>query len=155
MKIVQQTLEGISDVKTSFFTGVIDVPAKDKLLVIVFESNSPVTREDITYMNAMKLAGSEIWSPSAIILDLRKLHYGAGDTMAFLFKSPYPPVQSQLQKIFEGEQKRSFQIIAVISDACRKGMTSLVSLEMSMNPSTLLFESIEEAIGAIQCRFEG
>ena len=153
MKLTEQKYADVSDVKVSFFTSRLECHPwenHDDLLVISYKSQSDVNSRDLCFMDAMRLSASVVWRPAAIILDFRELFYKWGDTMEYLFQTPYP--STELQKIFEGDSKTPFPIVAVISDKCRSGMTSLVRQEMASDPSTILFETIEEAVAAIEAR---
>lgn len=149
MEITPQSFEAYSGVQVSFYTAKPTFRPKlyDVLLIIAFSSQHQVESNDLSFMNAMKLAGAELWRPSAIILDLRELHYVWGDTMAYLFQNPYPPPSSEAQKILGGGWV--CPVLAIVSDACREGLTSLVQQEMLKDPSKLLFNSLEEAAAAV------
>lgn len=150
MELVERKFEEFNNLKVSFYTTQLETETKWKAVVLVirFESVKSVKRGDLAFMNAMKLAAVHIWGPNAIILDFRELHYIYGDTMEFLFSSPFPAPQSELEKIFMARE-RPFPIVSVTSGHCVKGLTSLVRQEMLKDPSKLLFNSFEEAAAAV------
>ncbi len=151
MNLVQRTFKEFSDVEVSYFVrspeGGGSKP-RDDVLVVSFASKRATNWRDLSFMRAMQLAGFEVWRASAMVLDLRELHYRWGDTMSELFRSPRRHSGTPLEKIF-GEDRR-FPIVAVVSPLNRDGLTSLFRDEMSMDPSDVLFESLDEAVAAVE-----
>lgn len=146
-------LQDCSDVKVSFFTVRSSSGGRDSgegILVIAFASKTDVNATDLSFMNGMKLAAAHVWYPRAIVLDFRELHYVWGDTMHSLFLSPYPV--SPLREIFLGN--KPFPIVAICSEHNIEGLTSLVQKEMSLDPSRMLFRSVEEAIAAVEAELK-
>jgi hypothetical protein len=88
-------------------------------------------------MTAMIVAGLEAWRPEALILDLRQLRYSWGDEMHDTLAAA------------SGWCGRSFPTAVVASGLNREALTSLVIQEMGGDPRKLLFESIEDAVAAV------
>lgn len=153
MELTRRKFEDFSNIKVSFFTGLLNSrvsPTHDDVLVIAFESRENVDRKDVRFMNAMKIAAANVWRPTAIVLDLVNLRYVWGDDLQLLFQNPYPPPATLLQQIFEGDPKEQFPIVAVASSHNREGLTSLVRKEIGLDPAKVLFESLDEAVSAIE-----
>ena len=155
MMLIPRVLEDVSEVKVSFFTTRLTTDTAQNgegIVVIAFASERNVNRADLSFMNGMKLAAAQVWHPVAIVLDFRKLRYVWGDTMHSLFCSPYPV--NALQEIFSGGANKRFPIVAVFSAYNIEGLTSLVQKEMSMEPSHILFGSIDEAVAAVEAELK-
>ena len=90
---------------------------------------------DAKYMSAMTTAAIFLWSPSAVLFDLRDLKYEWGDLMADLLDIP---ACHQLPST------------VITSEFNRTGLTSLVSGELGIDPTVMLFESWGDALGRLQ-----
>ena len=88
-------------------------------------------------MRAMIAAGVAAWSPDAIVLDLRGLIYAWGANMAEVLTCGGHPA------------------VVVVSDLNREGLASLVEQEMFEQPGDWLFESVEEAVSAVDRHVTG
>jgi len=151
MELTERNFEDYSSIRVTFSTGKLNcLKCKRELLVIHFSSKTDVNHDDLCLMNAMKLAASNIWFPEAIILDFRNLWYKWGDTMEFLFQSPYMACDTPLQKIFASQGGERILIKAVCSDKNREGLTSLIRDEMEEDLTQVLFESLDEAVNALE-----
>jgi hypothetical protein len=87
-------------------------------------------------MEAMIAAGVAAWSPFGVVLDLRELSYEWGDEM---------------QEVLAGARnpRRSLPTAVVVSDLNREGLTSLVTQEMLAAPADWLFDTVDDAIAAV------
>jgi hypothetical protein len=83
-------------------------------------------------------AAVEFWLPSALVIDLRVTTYDWGDEMGLIFNAGAS----------RWVDDTPFPKAMVISDLNREGLKSLVRDEMGVKPESLLFESVEDAIGA-------
>ena len=116
------------------------------------------------FMSAIVKAAVEAWKPVALILDLRQLKYEWGDEMNGLFYAcdSFQPGPLTLRSIFgvypdlaESELSKmtkeslSFPTAVIVSELNRTGMTSLVKDEMGKSPDDLLFETLEDALAAV------
>ena len=94
---------------------------------------------DAKYMSAMTTAAIFMWSPSAVLFDLRELQYEWGDMMAELLDIP---------------ACHRLPTTAIVSDLNRTGLTSLVSGELGMDPKVILFNSWDEAMKRLHADFQ-
>jgi hypothetical protein len=141
MKATEVHLSDLSEIQYRYFT--VDIPELQHLSVMIIEFSGECgygssSNADASFMEGMMAAGFRAWNPSCCILDLRKLKYEWGDMMCSLFNPPH-----ELISLTEEEVEYPFAV--VISDLNREGLTSLVSQEMSEDPATILFDSIEAA----------
>ena len=127
------------------------------------------------FMSAIIKAAVEAWSPVALIMDLRQLKYCWGDEMTKPFHAcvPFHAGSTMLRSIF-GEypnlvesdlnkipnESLAFPMAVVVSELNRTGLTSLVKDELrrelgkEMNPSDFLFETLEDALAAVDRRLQ-
>ena len=96
------------------------------------------SNDDASFMEGMMAAGFRAWDPSCCILDLRKLKYEWVDMMCALFNPPH-------ELISLTEEAVEYPFAIVVSDVNREGLTSLVTQEMSGDPSKILFDTMESA----------
>lgn len=80
-----------------------------------------------SYMHAMIGAGFAACNPATLILDLRELEYESGDSMNRVLD------QRIIAKV-------------VVSDLNRNGLTQLVRSVLFLDPQTVLFESVQDAV---------
>jgi len=154
VNLTRRTFEEGSRVEVAFYTAELRLDPPRNVLVITFKSEENVKYKDLVFMNAMKLAGAEIWHSAGIILDLRELRYLYGDWMDCLFRSPFPEVSITLRKIFGEEPEGGFPIVAVVSELNSAGLISLVEKEMFKEPAKFLFNSVEEAAAAVESQWK-
>ena len=84
--------------------------------------------------------------PDAVILDFTTLRYEWGDEMArILFACSIDPLDSDLR----------IPVAVIISGLNREGITSLVLDEMDEEPCNWIYQSLDEAIAAIECKLAG
>jgi hypothetical protein len=142
MKLTERKFQDRSNVVVLFSTSRLESRPwqnYEELLVIRFASTQPVNWKDIRFMDAMKLAGIRLWVPRALIFDFTELCYEWGDEMDSLFrKSAADPSNESLPKA------------AVVSAKNRAGLTSLLRQEMGIDPETVLFNSLDEAVAAVE-----
>lgn len=96
---------------------------------------------DAAYIEAMARAALCMIQPSALVFDFREFEYEWGDMMA-------ATLGAGDQQYVDSE----FPTAVVVSDLCRKGLTSLVSDEMFAKPDDWLFESLESAVDFVDRR---
>lgn len=116
------------------------LPSQDYALclVVAFEGEAGNSHEHagtFLYMLGMIAAGIAVWSPSALVLDLRKLKYAWGDTMAQVLGSSVLPTT------------------VVTSALNREGLTSLVEQEMFAKAGDWLFESLADAVAGCDRKY--
>jgi hypothetical protein len=142
MKLTPCGFEDFSNVAVSFYTSRLESRPwqnYEELLIIHFASTQRVGWKDIGFMDAMKLAGIRLWQPRAVIFDFTGLYYEWGDEMDSLFrKSAADPWGEAVPKA------------AVVSAENRAGLTSLLRQEMGIDPETVLFNSLEQAVAAVE-----
>jgi len=145
MELVPCSLDQLSAATYSFARGeLLTSPLPDcpraTVLLVAFDGAAGNTHQDIgtfAFMKAMIVAGLEAWRPEALILDLRRLRYSWGDEMHDTLAAA------------DGWCRRAFPTAVVVSDLNRVGLTSLVVREMGRDPQDLLFDSIDEAVSAL------
>lgn len=141
MQLTERQLNNSSNVRVSFLTG--GLPSRhwqnyEELLIVQFYSESPVDWRDMLFMSAMLAAGIRAWQPNAVILDLRKLYYTGGDSMASVVRECEDP-----------NLGRDVALAVILSDICRPAMVSLFQRETKTSSEVVLCESLEEAVSAI------
>ncbi len=107
---------------------------------------------------AIIMAGMEAWQPWALILDLRGLDYSWGDWMQNVLAAAqhwHEPVQPVRNAFGGGLVPKQFPLAVVVSDLNREGLTSLVREQMHREPHDLLYESLEDAVRALDERLVG
>ncbi len=96
---------------------------------------------DAAFMAAIVKAAQEAWPAVALILDWRKLKYEWGDEIV-------KPIDA-FGTCRVGDKSINAPAAVIVSDLNRVGLTSLVKLEMGEEPDELLFNSLEEALVAV------
>ena len=96
---------------------------------------------DAAFMAGIVKAAQEAWPASALILDWRQLEYEWGDEIG-------KPIDAFGTCRVDGKNI-SAPTAVIISDLNRVGLTSLVKQEMGGNTDELLFNSLEEALVAV------
>lgn len=89
-------------------------------------------------MGAMVKAGLEAFDSLALVLDFECLGYEWGDMMGNV-------IAAGAGRYLNAE----FPTAVIVSDKNRKGLTSLVEKEMGRNSAEWLFESLDQAIDAV------
>jgi hypothetical protein len=116
------------------------LPSRDyaDCLVVAFEGEAGNSHEHVGtfyYMLGMIAAGIAAWSPSALVLDLRKMKYAWGDQMVQVLGSSQLPTT------------------AVTSALNNEGLTSLVEQEMFAKASDWLFDTLAEAVAGCDRKY--
>lgn len=135
MKIIPLDFADLSEAKVFFASCPLPSLPDDEVLIVGFEGEAGNSHEHcgtFTFMRAMITAGVVAWDPTAVVLDLRRLAYEWGDDMLRVLD-------------VEGDAP----VAVVVSDLNREGLTSLVEEEIPGRPEDWLFESIEEAVAAV------
>lgn len=146
MELKPCNLDDLSTAKVSFAAGSLRSTPHAEVLVIKFIGKAANSREyhgTFSFMNAMIAAGVAAWSPFAVVLDLRQLSYEWGDEMSGTLTSAY-----------DGDSRYSPPTAVVVSDLNREGLTSLVIQEMFASPEDWLFDTVEDAITAVDRRVD-
>ena len=128
---------GVS-IEFSYSESLLPSPPHMQVLVVRFTGSCQIgsaCTPNAVYMDAMIRAGIAVWSPAAVVLDLRELVYEWGDMMV-------RPLAAGSDYYVDGD----LPLAAIVSDLNREGLTSLVAKEMQADPATLLFASLEDAI---------
>lgn len=125
----------------AYFETSLPSPPHLDVLVVQFSGTSGfgcANNSDAIYMDAMIRAGITAFDSVGVILDLREMAYEWGDMMLcpFAAGSRYY-VDSDLP------------IVAVISEKNRKGLTSLMTDEAGVDPTTVLFVTMDEALARL------
>jgi hypothetical protein len=134
MDVTPCSLDELSHIQTTFGRCSLPSVSRCEALVVTFRGEVSNSREHFggfATMRAMVAAGVFAWSPQAVVLDLRGLVYEWGDNMA---------------QVLAGDD---LPRAVVVSDLNREGLMSLVEQEMFAKPEDWLFESIEEAVAAV------
>src|SRR5258708_1355025 len=142
MKLQSIRLEDLSTLKYAFFSCSFLEQPHLIALIVAFEGeygNGSRGNNDATFMEALSRAALAAWSPTALILDLRQLTYQWGDE---LLKA----IQVGQDRYFDGP----FPTAIVISEKNSEGLTSLVLHEMASDPAVWLFNSLDEALRAVE-----
>ncbi len=122
----------------TYFETALPSPPHLDVLVVRFSGTSGfgcANNSDAIYMDAMIRAGIAAFDSVGVILDLREMAYEWGDTMLCPFAAGSGHyVDSDLP------------IVAVVSDVNRKGLTSLMTEEALIDPTTVLFDTMDAAL---------
>jgi hypothetical protein len=146
MELKPCSLNDLSTAKVNFAAGSLPSTPYAEVLVIAFIGKAGNSHEfcgTFNFMDAMIAAGVVAWHPFAVVLDLRQLSYAWGDEMQGTLGSAYDYVSGS-----------SLPTSVVVSDLNRKGLTSLVIQEMFASPGDWLFETVEDAIAAVDRRVD-
>ncbi len=181
IKLTPRKFEDLSSLKYSLFTcPLITWPDKQDMVCLVVEFRGECGQGTQNYdyagfMSAIIKAAVEAWEPVALIMDLRQLKYRWGDEMTKPFRAcaPFQAGSTMLRSIFgsypnlvESDLKKitneslAFPMAVVVSELNRTGLTSLVKDELrrelgkEMNPSDFLFETLEDALAAVDRRLQ-
>jgi hypothetical protein len=180
INLVPRKFEDLCSLGYSFFT--CSLPSWPQLsqfscLVVKFigecgkDTSNPRSGYD-DFICAITKGAIRAWKPVALVLDLRELKYEWGDEMSFPFEmcqrmhllpSPqialraifevYPKLREpDLEKSKDSLLKLPFSVI--VSDKNRDGLTSLFRQELKTDPEAFLFEKLEEAVDAVDCRLQ-
>ena len=125
----------------AYFETSLPSPPHLDVLVVRFSGTSGfgcANNSDAIYMDAMIRAGIAAFDSVGVILDLREMAYEWGDMMLcpFAAGSSYY-VDSDLP------------IVAVVSDVNRKGLTSLMIDEANIDPTSVLFDTMDDALARL------
>jgi hypothetical protein len=93
---------------------------------------------DAAYIQAMARAALTMNRPAALIFDFRDFEYEWGDMMCATLAAGDKQYVNSV-----------FPTVVIVSDKCRKGLTSLIKEEMQANPADWLFEDFESALEAV------
>ncbi|MEU4155181.1 hypothetical protein [Actinoplanes sp. NPDC026670] len=94
---------------------------------------------DAVFMRAVLALALRAFAPVGVVLDLRELDYRWGDMMG---------------AVLNDATIRDVTPAVVISEACRKAMTSLITDELGEEPVEWLFDSPEDAFFAVDNRVQ-
>jgi hypothetical protein len=122
-------------IQHAYFEATLPSAPNVEVLVVSFwgkTGSGCANNVDATYMEAMIRAGLTSFACSGVMLDLREMAYEWGDLM---------------QRPFDAHEY--LPIVAVVSDLNREGLTSLMRDEAEIDPATVLFESMEDALARL------
>lgn len=145
MQLTECNLSDLSSIRYSYSVAQIPGRLRSSILVVRFEGiygTGCGGNGDATFMSAIIAAGIEAWEPEAIVLDLQNLAYQWGDLMG----KPLSMHQCH------GDSDSPLRTAVVVSDLNRNGLTSLLRDELFLHPSEIFFESLEEALTAMQTK---
>lgn len=145
-------LTDLSGVTSEYATGVL---SQGHLVLVVHLTGTIENRrttDDYAFAAASIIAGLEAWQPWALVIDLSRASYSWGDGMENVLSVSQrwaePIMRSR--SIFIGDSLPSqFPTAVVTSGLNEGGLTTLVSEQMNMSPSKLLFPSVEAAVAAL------
>jgi hypothetical protein len=108
---------------------------------------------DARYMTAVASAGFEAWQPQGLVFDLRELKYEWGDRIERLIGFGRGK-GSTLEAMLMGKERElkdtDIPVAIVTSALCRVGLEGLIRGEMGQDPRIWLFDSVEDALLAIE-----
>lgn len=108
--------------------------------------------------SALVMTGLEAWQPWAAILDLRLVEYEWGDRMQNVVSAPQrwsAPVQPIRNALTEQAADFQFPSVLIASATNRKALETLLEDEMGRNPREVVFDEIDEALGALEMQLRG
>ncbi|BEL04544.1 hypothetical protein Q0Z83_027350 [Actinoplanes sichuanensis] len=114
-----------------------DASTRDELLLVAFTGTYGAGSGDAVFMRAVLALAVRAFAPAGVVLDLRELDYRSGDMMATVLNDVIV---------------RGVDPAVVVSDTCRRAMTTLVAMEMGEDPAEWLFDSPDEALQAVDAR---
>ncbi|GAB7045532.1 hypothetical protein [Catenuloplanes indicus] len=135
--ITPRALSDLSAVQYRFATVRRAAHARDDLLIVTFTGSYGVGSAgngDAAAMRAVIALGRRAFTPAGVVLDLRGLTYEWGDMMADVLNDA---IVARVNPA------------VVVSDACRKAMTSLVASELGEDPAAWLFGTPDDALRAV------
>jgi phage major head subunit gpT-like protein len=144
IKLTPRKFEDISAIEYSLYTCPLISWPNMKALVAEFRGecgHGSGSNADAAFMAGIVKAAQEAWPAAALILDWRQLKYEWGDEIV-------KPIDA-LGTRRVGDKSINAPAAVIISDLNRVGLTSLVKQEMGENPDELLFNSLEEALAAV------
>jgi hypothetical protein len=94
---------------------------------------------DAVLIQSMLAAALTAWEPFGLVLDLRDLAYEWGDEMTDVLLTSDPC-----------DRRRKLPVAVLVSSKCREGLTSLVQEFFGDDPLRWLFDTLEEAVQAIE-----
>ncbi|MFC4068309.1 hypothetical protein [Actinoplanes subglobosus] len=104
------------------------------LLVVAFSGTYDESDGDGVFMRAVLASARRAHTPAGVVLDLRDLDYRSGDMMA---------------SVLDDAVVHGVNPAVVVSDSCRKALTSLVTSELGEDPGAWLFGSVDDALRAV------
>jgi hypothetical protein len=137
-----RNLSDLSALRYRFATARSEASARDDLLVVTFVGTygmGSAGNGDAVFMRAVLALALRAFAPAGVVLDLRDLDYRWGDMMG---------------AVLNDATIRNVPPSVVISDLCRKAMTSLVTTELGEDPADWLFGSPGDAIHAVDNRVQ-
>ncbi len=142
MQLTERRLDELSNLRYRIFTCPFGKRSDQTAIVVGFEGEYGYGSKgngDALFMTAIIKAALAAWDSVALILDLRAMVYEWGDLIG--------------SAVFAGADKyldAPFPTSIVISDRNREGMTSFMRDEMGQDPQKWLFDSLEEALRAVE-----
>jgi len=142
MQLTRRILNELSNLQYKIFTCPFEKRLQQEALIVAFEGeygNGSKGNGDALFMTAIIKAALAAWDSVALILDLRAMMYEWGDLIG--------------SAVFAGADRyfdAPFPTSIVISDRNREGMTSFMRDEVGQDPQKWLFDSLEEALRAVE-----
>jgi hypothetical protein len=144
MQVTRHTLEELSDLTYEIYTCPFEKHSYGEALIVSFKGVYGYGSQgngDAVFMEAIIKAALTAFEPLGLIIDLREMQYEWGDLIVRAFGAG----DSQYVNA-------PFPTVAIMSDLNREGLTSLVLEEIGEEPSELLYESLEEAMPALEAQ---
>jgi hypothetical protein len=139
-KLTPRKFKDVSSIEYSLFTCPLITWPDKNVLVAEFRGECR-DNGDADFMTGIIKAANEVWFVSALILDWRKLKYEWGNEIA------QPMGALGIHRV--NNKNISAPTAIIVSDLNSSGLTSLVNQEMDGKPEELLFNSLEEALAAV------
>jgi len=144
MELTERKLEDLSQLHYRFYTCPFFEHPSSKALVVAFEGEygyGAKGNDDAIFMAAIIKAGLEAWGHSALIIDLRMMSYVWGDMIGQALTAGHGRYINAV-----------FPTGVIVSDRNREGLTSFVRQELDEDPAKWLFESLADALRAVEER---
>lgn len=146
MQIEPIDLRSGVNVEVSFSKATLASSTRFNALIVTVNGTTGIgcrSNADASYIEFMTRAALRLIFPTSLVFDFRDFEYEWGDGMA--------------RTLSAGENlyiDDDLPVAIVVSDLCRKGLTSLVRDELFSDPGAWLFDSLDAALAALEVRVE-
>lgn len=152
MKLTERNLSDLSDLQYRILTCPLPSRSQVDAVVVAFEGDyrfGGSGNPDAHFMAVIIEAALMAWGSSALVVDLRKLTYEWGDAIAWaVFRRKRGFIPSSAMK-------PTLPTAVIVSEHNRERLTSLiVQFLLDKEPSKWLFDTLEEAMNAVEEQYE-
>jgi hypothetical protein len=146
MQIEPIDLRSGVNVEVSFSKATLTSSTHFDALIVTVRGETGIgckSNADASYIEFMTRAALGLIFPTSLVFDFRDFEYEWGDLMA--------------STLCAGEElyiNDNLPVAVVVSDLCRKGLTSLIRDELFSDPAEWLFDSLEAAFAALEASVE-